>query len=104
MLPGDYFQTGRKQGMQSMDDTLIELFGRVLITADENVGSRGPERNRAAKFGMALMTYLDQFLRDDRCRRSVRSAHGQGQPPKIVERDMAPMRQEPVLRDEAILM
>src|SRR5213082_1163472 len=34
MLPG-IIQTGRKQGMQLMDDTLIELFGRNLITADE---------------------------------------------------------------------
>src|SRR5436305_2613188 len=34
MLPG-IIQTRRKQGMQLMDDTLIELFGRNLITADE---------------------------------------------------------------------
>jgi len=34
MLPG-IIQTGRKQGMQLMDDTLIELFGRDLITLDE---------------------------------------------------------------------
>src|SRR5437899_1857159 len=34
MLPG-IIQTSRKQGMQLMDDTLIELFGRNLITADE---------------------------------------------------------------------
>src|SRR5947207_3929977 len=34
MLPG-IIQTGRKQGMQLMDDTLIELFGRDLITAEE---------------------------------------------------------------------
>ena len=34
MLPG-IIQTSRKQGMQLMDDTLIELFNRHLITADE---------------------------------------------------------------------
>jgi twitching motility protein PilT len=34
MLPG-IIQTSRKQGMQLMDDTLIELFGRDLITAEE---------------------------------------------------------------------
>jgi len=34
MLPG-IIQTSRKQGMQLMDDTLIELFNRDLITADE---------------------------------------------------------------------
>src|SRR5437868_4565726 len=34
MLPG-IIQTGKKQGMQLMDDTLIELFGRDLITVDE---------------------------------------------------------------------
>src|SRR6266576_2296894 len=34
MLPG-IIQTGKKQGMQLMDDSLIELFGRNLITADE---------------------------------------------------------------------
>src|SRR5438046_6780945 len=34
MLPG-IIQTSRKQGMQLMDDALIDLFGRNLITADE---------------------------------------------------------------------
>src|SRR5438876_4403793 len=34
MLPG-IIQTSRKQGMQLMDDTLIALFNRDLITADE---------------------------------------------------------------------
>src|SRR5215831_2694344 len=34
MLPG-IIQTGRKQGMQLMDDTLIELYSRRLITAEE---------------------------------------------------------------------
>ena len=34
MLPG-IIQTGRKQGMQLMDDTLIDLFRRGSITADE---------------------------------------------------------------------
>src|SRR5437763_4504351 len=34
MLPG-IIQTGRKQGMQLMDDALIELQSRALITADE---------------------------------------------------------------------
>src|SRR5256714_747668 len=34
MLPG-IIQTGRKQGMQLMDDALIELYQRRLISADE---------------------------------------------------------------------
>jgi twitching motility protein PilT len=34
MLPG-IIQTGRKQGMQLMDDALIELHSRGLITAEE---------------------------------------------------------------------
>src|SRR5205807_1338022 len=34
MLPG-IIQTSRKQGMQLMDDALIELFSRDLITAEE---------------------------------------------------------------------
>jgi len=34
MLPG-IIQTGKKQGMQLMDDALIELQSRGLITADE---------------------------------------------------------------------
>ena len=34
MLPG-IIQTGRKQGMQLMDDALIELYARGLITAEE---------------------------------------------------------------------
>src|SRR5213080_273360 len=34
MLPG-IIQTSRKQGMQLMDDALIELFSRELITAEE---------------------------------------------------------------------
>ena len=34
MLPG-IIQTGKKQGMQLMDDALIELQSRSLITADE---------------------------------------------------------------------
>src|SRR5439155_55801 len=34
MLPG-IIQTGRKQGMQLMDDALIDLYSRGLITAEE---------------------------------------------------------------------
>ena len=34
MLPG-IIQTGKKQGMQLMDDALIELFDKGLITAEE---------------------------------------------------------------------
>jgi twitching motility protein PilT len=34
MLPG-IIQTGKKQGMRLMDDTLIELYGRGLISAQE---------------------------------------------------------------------
>jgi twitching motility protein PilT len=34
MLPG-IIQTGRKQGMQLMDDALIELHAKGLITAEE---------------------------------------------------------------------
>ena len=34
MLPG-IIQTGKKQGMRLMDDTLIELYQRGLITAEE---------------------------------------------------------------------
>ena len=36
MLPG-IIQTGRKQGMQLMDDALIDLFRQGLITADETL-------------------------------------------------------------------
>jgi twitching motility protein PilT len=34
MLPG-IIQTGKKQGMRLMDDTLIDLYQRGLISADE---------------------------------------------------------------------
>ena len=34
MLPG-IIQTGKKQGMRLMDDTLIELYQRGLISAQE---------------------------------------------------------------------
>ena len=34
MLPG-IIQTGKKQGMQLMDDALVDLANRGLITADE---------------------------------------------------------------------
>jgi twitching motility protein PilT len=34
MLPG-IIQTGKKQGMRLMDDTLIDLYQRGLIDADE---------------------------------------------------------------------
>jgi twitching motility protein PilT len=34
MLPG-IIQTGKKQGMRLMDDTLIDLYDRGLITAQE---------------------------------------------------------------------
>jgi twitching motility protein PilT len=34
MLPG-IIQTGKKQGMRLMDDTLIELYDRGLISAEE---------------------------------------------------------------------
>src|SRR5205085_7458120 len=34
MLPG-IIQTGKKQGMQLMDDALVELYNRRLISADE---------------------------------------------------------------------
>jgi twitching motility protein PilT len=34
MLPG-IIQTGKKQGMRLMDDTLIDLYERGLITAEE---------------------------------------------------------------------
>jgi twitching motility protein PilT len=34
MLPG-IIQTGKKQGMQLMDDALVELHKRGLISADE---------------------------------------------------------------------
>jgi twitching motility protein PilT len=36
MLPG-IIQTGRKQGMQLMDDALIELHAKGLITAEETL-------------------------------------------------------------------
>ena len=36
MLPG-IIQTGKKQGMQLMDDALAELYNRGLITAEEAV-------------------------------------------------------------------
>ena len=34
MLPG-IIQTGKKQGMQLMDDALADLYGRGLISAEE---------------------------------------------------------------------
>jgi twitching motility protein PilT len=34
MLPG-IIQTGKKQGMQLMDDALVELYNRRLISAEE---------------------------------------------------------------------
>ena len=34
MLPG-IIQTGKKQGMQLMDDALVDLFDRGLISAEE---------------------------------------------------------------------
>jgi len=34
MLPG-IIQTGKKQGMQLMDDALVDLCNRRLVTADE---------------------------------------------------------------------
>jgi twitching motility protein PilT len=34
MLPG-IIQTGKKQGMRLMDDTLIDLYERGLISAEE---------------------------------------------------------------------
>jgi twitching motility protein PilT len=34
MLPG-IIQTGKKQGMRLMDDTLIDLYQRGLISAEE---------------------------------------------------------------------
>ena len=34
MLPG-IIQTGRKQGMQLMDDALIDLFDRGIISGEE---------------------------------------------------------------------
>jgi len=34
MLPG-IIQTGKKQGMRLMDDALIDLYDRGLISADE---------------------------------------------------------------------
>src|SRR6184192_2291515 len=43
MLPG-IIQTGRKQGMQLMDDALIELQSRGLITADEALARADQKR------------------------------------------------------------
>ena len=34
MLPG-IIQTGKKQGMRLMDDTLIDLYNRGLVSAEE---------------------------------------------------------------------
>jgi twitching motility protein PilT len=34
MLPG-IIQTGKKQGMQLMDDALVDLYGRGFISAEE---------------------------------------------------------------------
>jgi twitching motility protein PilT len=34
MLPG-IIQTGKKQGMQLMDDALVDLYDRGFITAEE---------------------------------------------------------------------
>jgi twitching motility protein PilT len=46
MLPG-IIQTGRKQGMQLMDDALIELHSRGLITAEEALAARRPKTDCA---------------------------------------------------------
>ena len=43
MLPG-IIQTGKKQGMRLMDDTLIDLYQRGLISAEE-VYARADQRH-----------------------------------------------------------
>jgi twitching motility protein PilT len=43
MLPG-IIQTGKKQGMQLMDDALVDLCSRRLISAEEAI-TRADQRN-----------------------------------------------------------
>jgi twitching motility protein PilT len=50
MLPG-IIQTGRKLGMQLMDDSLIELFDRGEISADEAVGRAEQKREMREHVG-----------------------------------------------------
>jgi len=50
MLPG-IIQTGRKQGMRLMDDSLAELFNQGLISPDEAI-SRS-EQKQAMRFHVA---------------------------------------------------
>jgi twitching motility protein PilT len=47
MLPG-IIQTGKKQGMQLMDDSLMELFDRGLIAADETY-ARAEQKQQVRK-------------------------------------------------------
>jgi twitching motility protein PilT len=47
MLPG-IIQTGKKQGMQLMDDSLMELFDRGLIAAEETY-ARAEQKQQVRK-------------------------------------------------------
>ena len=51
MLPG-IIQTGKKQGMQLMDDTLVDLYDRGLISAEEAYGRADQKREMGTRVGL----------------------------------------------------
>jgi twitching motility protein PilT len=51
MLPG-IIQTGKKQGMQLMDDALVDLYDRGLISAEEAFARADQKREMRARVGL----------------------------------------------------
>src|SRR5260370_4543575 len=51
MLPG-IIQTGKKQGMQLMDDTLLDLYDRGLISAEEAYARADQKREMRTRVGL----------------------------------------------------
>ncbi len=51
MLPG-IIQTGKKQGMQLMDDTLVDLYDRGLISAEEAYARADQKREMRTRVGL----------------------------------------------------
>ena len=51
MLPG-IIQTGKKQGMQLMDDTLVDLYDRGLISAEEAYARADQKREMQTRVGL----------------------------------------------------
>ena len=51
MLPG-IIQTGKKQGMQLMDDTLVDLYDRGLISAEEAYARAEQKREMQTRVGL----------------------------------------------------